>query len=187
MCWREGDKARNLPDEVRPTRPMPDIYFAIRIQNGEPEPKGFLRHQTFRNFTHRALIACKGLRYSPSADPETDMYNYKHHQICFPFAIVETKHQGVPKPKIEACYCQAANSSSTALAMLCNLSKPIRGAQHWWGKHNEVPPVVSFTFIGYHVRLWLSYVSNYNCANEKTVMHQYVSYSCTLRIRVLRA
>ncbi len=160
---------------------MPDIYLAIRIQTRETEPKGFLRHKVVSNFTLKSLSACNGLIYSPSADPYTDPKSYEHHRVCFPFAIVETKHQRVGEAQIEKCYCQAANSSSTALSMLCSLSKHVSGAQYWWGKHHEVPPVISFTFIGYQVKLWLSYVSNYSCIIDDTDVHQYVSGRCLLQ------
>ena len=178
MTWNEGDKTRHFwSDEDRPRRPKPDIYFAIRIRDDVAQPKGFLRYEYsfLQNFTLDSLSACKGLRYSPSADPKKDRENYHHHRVCFPFAVVETKHQNAGEYRTEECYCQAANASSTALAMLCNLSKYVQGAQCWWGKNNGVLPVVSFTFIGYNVKLWISYVSNYNCDSGKSDIHQYVS------------
>ena len=175
MRWRDGCKVRRLSVEPFPSTPQPDIYFAIGIQDRDKKPKSFSRPQIFRNFTTKALSECKGLTYSPSTNPQRDQKGYEHNKVCFPFAIVETKHQGVGEAKIEECYCQAANSSSTALSMLCDLSMYAHGARYWWGKSNEVLPVVSFTFIGYHVKLWLAYVSSYNCDDVKPAIHQYVS------------
>ncbi|MCJ1393756.1 hypothetical protein MMC18_006632 [Xylographa bjoerkii] len=175
--WTQGHKARQLQYKNSLTRPTPDIYFAIRINSCEKQPKGFLRHKIHRNFTIESLSVKEGLIYSPSAGPKA-VAREKKHQVCFPFAVVETKHEKVNSSLIIHCYCQAANASSTALSMLCQLSKYVEGTRYWWGQNNEVLPVVSFTFIGPCVKLWLSHVSNYGCGNmqDKTLgrdAHQY--------------
>ena len=175
--WCAGHEARNLPDKALLSRPKPDFYLAIRIHNPEMKLKGFLRHNNiFHNFTIDGLIAHNRLTYSPSAGLKT-ILSRKAPQLCFPFVIAEFKGENFRESDTEYCYCQAANASSTALAMLCKLSKYVPGARYWWGKNNGVLPVVSFTFIGAHAKLWLSYVSNYGCGDDPDGrdIHQYVS------------
>ena len=177
--WTQGHKTRRLPDEALLTQAQPDLYLAISINSCQKLPEGLLPHKIHQNFTIESLSAIDGLIFSPSALPKAVALEMKH-QVCFPFAVVETKHKNVPKSEIMKCYCQAANGSSTALSMLCELSKDQRGTRYWWGKFNEVLPIVSFTFIGPCVKLWLSYVSNYGCGDteDKTSgrdVHQYVS------------
>jgi hypothetical protein len=108
-----------------------------------------------------------GLTYSPTKNPDSDNKQGKHHRICFPFAIVEIKHGGVNKSEKRKVVCQAANASSTALAMLCELNRYNLYSKCWHGRHNGILPVASFTFVGSNVWLWLSYVSSYDCGDLK--------------------
>ena len=76
--------------------------------------------------------------------------------VCFPCAVVEIKHHAVKEPEVQKCFCQAANGSSTSLALLRSLS---RYSVHK-GNFRNFRPVVSFTFIGYNVRVWVTYIES---------------------------
>ena len=182
MIWSEAAKYRelplqNIPEQPKPTQPKPDIYFAIQVYERLPSPMGFL-NRGFQNLTLEALCSYQGLTCSPSKHlPKCKpIREHEKHKACFPFAIVELKSDTAPKSEIAKCYCQAANAASCALAMLCNLCEQTLNAMYWRGEHNQVLPVVAFTFIGPKAKVWLAYVSNYQCAKrEGRFMHQYVS------------
>ena len=72
---------------------------------------------------------------------------------CFPWAIVEIKHEGVDRSGIKKCYSQAANACSAALTMLESLGDYGADAP----KENWTPPIISMTFIGPIVKVWLAY------------------------------
>ena len=86
----------------------------------------------------------------------------KEHLLCFPWAVVELKHQSVPPSEITKCYCQGANGAARALRMYETLSRYsdiVDGEQ--------IPPVVVLTFIGPVFKLWVAFSTldsarNYN-------------------------
>jgi len=155
----------------------PDIYIAVRVQ-GQNQGTAFLRQSIFQNFTFDALskYSKDGLICCPSKTilPTPDQYG--KHNVCFPFVIIEAKDLGVNNSRIQYCYCQAANASSVALAMLCNLSQHSKESKYWCGESHNIPPVVAFTFVGPAVKLWLAYVADYNCGDDqKKDTHHFVS------------
>jgi hypothetical protein len=77
------------------------------------------------------------------------------HLVCFPFAVVELKHQFVGGSREQQCFCQAANAVSVALNMLENLYSIADQQQN----SHHVPPVVAFTCIGPKIRLWIAYTT----------------------------
>ena len=77
----------------------------------------------------------------------------KDHLLCFPWAVIELKHENVSPTEVTKCYCQGANTASRALRIFENLSRysetEVDGQQ--------VPPVVVLTFIGPRFKLWIAY------------------------------
>ena len=110
---------------------------------------------------------------------ETNTTNTKS---IFPFVIVEVKHKSVDDAEKRHCYCQAANAASSALATLCSLNQHNPRARYWQAGQHKILPIVSFTFIGYNVKVWLVYVSYYKCFEDKEHSHKYVS-----RLKALEA
>ena len=135
-------------------------------------------NRAFHNLSFEALCAHKGLTCSPAKGLAKckPIGEDEKHRVCFPFAMVELKHDIAKNTDKEFCYCQAANAASCALAMLCQLCQHTPNSMYWHDEHNEVLPVVTFTFIGNEAKVWLAYVSRYRCAeNEGRFIHQYVS------------
>ena len=77
----------------------------------------------------------------------------KDHLLCFPWAVIELKHENVSPTEVTKCYCQGANTASRALRIFENLSRysetEVNGQQ--------VPPVVVLTFIGPRFKLWIAF------------------------------
>ena len=175
VLWKEAARHRHSPAKDILTAPKPDIYFAIQIYESLPAPSGFL-NRALQNFTFDFLNSHQDLHYSPSKNCSQPTGDYHKHQVCFPVAIVEIKHESASSTEIRHCYCQAADAASSALAMLCSLNQHNPRARHWHADQHEISPIVTFTFIGYNVKVWLAYVSNFACAEDEEHMHNYVSH-----------
>lgn len=92
--------------------------------------------------------------------------------ICFPMAVIEMKHHEVKPAAAQFCYCQAANAAATCLAMLNQLS-----SQNAEGdRRTEIKPVVSFTFVGNRVKLWLANISSQRIVIQRGEKHQRCQY-----------
>lgn len=175
MQWNEAARHRDCPAKDVLTIPKPDIYFAIQIYESLPEPSGFL-NQALQNFTFDVLNSCQDLHYSPSKRCDQTTKEYHKHQVCFPFIVIEAKHEDVSNTEVWHCYCQAANAASCALSMLCSLNRHNPSARYWHTDQHKILPIVTFTFIGYNVKLWLAYINYYACAEDKGRMHKYVGH-----------
>ena len=79
--------------------------------------------------------------------------------MCFPWAVVEVKSAAVDVSTERMCYCQAANASAAALSLREKLLLA--------SKKNEPNPealvIFSFTCVGTHVKLWLTYRPTVSC------------------------
>lgn len=79
--------------------------------------------------------------------------------MCFPWAVVEVKSAIVDGDPERMCYCQAANASAAALSLREKLLLA--------SKKNEPNPealvIFSFTCVGTHVKLWLTYRRPVSC------------------------
>ncbi|KAK3633290.1 hypothetical protein LTR56_015858 [Elasticomyces elasticus] len=78
--------------------------------------------------------------------------------ICFPWAVVEAKRPKRPgdrRSPEERCYCQAANAAAAALNIFDSL---IQKVVHVCP--DEVPPVIAFTSVGPHLKVWLAFKQN---------------------------
>jgi hypothetical protein len=124
--------------------------------------RGFEKLPYFQNFTVEILgqLLFEGLIPSPTSCFRTEVTNRirggnwralaEHKRICFPWAIIELKPEA---KRAHQCYRQAANAASIALCMFERLAKFADvqvEAQH-------IPPVITLTFVGQVVRLWIAY------------------------------
>ena len=134
------------------------------------EPRGFYKDDCIQNFhkTRLAQLHEKGLISCPTADL-SKQENHKN-LLCFPSAVIELKHHDVKMKDTEYCYCQAANASSAAAAMLSQLSSYPRASI----SPLIVRPVVSFTFVGYRSKVWITYISSRKRERQRVVCN-YVS------------
>lgn len=157
--WTEAGSFHDRKNgEARLTDPMPDIFFAFAI-NETPEPRrGCQMDSQFLNFEIRTLydLRSKGLISSPitslqSAGLDLSLADY----YCFPWLIVEIKHDAVSQAEVEKLYCQAANGASVALRIFEVLAEHASNKE----EHCHVPPVICLTFQGPKVKLWLAYSS----------------------------
>jgi hypothetical protein len=78
------------------------------------------------------------------ADLKTDS------KSCFPWAVVEMKRHAATST--ERCYCQAANATAAALEMQVQLFGGVGNDASL-----QTPPIVGFTCVGPHVKVWLTY------------------------------
>ncbi|KAI4213115.1 MAG: hypothetical protein LQ351_004269 [Letrouitia transgressa] len=173
--WNEAARHRDCPAKDVLTVPKPDIYFAIQIYENLPEPSRF-SNQALQNFTFDVLNSCQDLHYSPSKRCVQPTEDYDKHQVCFPFIVIEVKHEDVTKTEVQHCYCQAANAASCALSMLCNLNQHNPSARYWHADQHKILPTVTFTFIGHNVKFWLAYITDYAPTEDKDHKHRYVSH-----------
>lgn len=164
--WTEDKKCRKLKDDSMRSNPRPDITFSISISKPSTKTMG-RTDESQRNFTMEVLEACDGLQFSAS--------RRRASKICFPITVTEVKPADVPKSERTFCYCQLANATSSALAMRCNLSQYHVDAGSWEGNRHGVPPMVGFTFVGSEVKLWLSWITDYQRV-EEGFMNEYVSH-----------
>lgn len=137
--------------------PKCNLYIALPIISKSSKPRGFYNDDLIQNFHQDRLapLCDQGLISCPIADLSGPQRLGQKHLLCFPSAIIELKHHKVKPSEREKCYCQAANASSSAVAMLRKLSaySPRTLSLH------VIRPVVSFTFIGPDVRVWITYIS----------------------------
>lgn len=140
-----------------------------------PNPTGFYRDDYVQNFTETQLSILEQEKWgnlisNPIASLDTGKKIKTKHHVCFPSAVVEIKHQDVGPAETEKCYSQAANGAAVALSMLGRLvhfSGPIDNVK-------EIRPVVTFTFVGPIMKVWLAYISEKKMING-TYRCRYVS------------
>ncbi|KAK4962382.1 hypothetical protein LTR10_000008 [Elasticomyces elasticus] len=75
--------------------------------------------------------------------------------ICFPWAVLESKRPSRPgdsRSPEERCYCQAANAAAAALKIYDSLIQEVGQVCS-----DEVPPVIAFTSVGPHFKVWLAF------------------------------
>ena len=159
--WNQGRKAlQQTTPRSAPvlSAPKADLYLALPILPKSSEPRGFYNDDFIQNFheTRLARLCEEGLISCPVADLSGSKRLDHKRLLCFPSAVIEVKHHEVKPSETQFCYCQAANASSSALAMLSMLS----GYSPRSLSPQIVRPVVSFTFIGPEVKVWLTYVSS---------------------------
>lgn len=120
--------------------------------------RGFQQDNYIKNFTLQTLAnleESRGLDPCPIVSLAQRRLDEKH-LVCFPCAVVEIKHHRVGRAQKEKCYCQGANAAATGLALLNKLS---RYSIHP-GDHENIRPVICFTFIGHKARVWMTYISS---------------------------
>ncbi len=96
----------------------------------------------------------------------------KKHRVCFPWVVVEVKHERVSPDEEKKCYLQAANAASTCLSMheqLCKHS-PVEPYEA------HIPPVVALTFIGPEVKLWIAYTDRDGDETRSHVSDHFVAH-----------
>lgn len=170
MLWNEAKVARGSSNpEKTLTAPKPDIFLGHEIvRPGRKAASGFGPSALRYNFSMGKLHAL--LKAGLYSSPTTGLSKYgmdrpftrqaskcisNDHLVCFPFAVIELKHQSVGQSTEHECYCQAANAASVALNMLENLYSLADQQQN----SHHVPPVIAFTCIGAKIRLWIAYTS----------------------------
>ena len=154
--------------------PKVDLYIALPIISRSLNTKGFYRDDYVQNFNESRLTALSNwdkLISCPIKDLSSSKNIARHHLVCFPSAIVEIKHHRVPRSEREYCVYQAANASSSALAMLNQLSRYSRGKLSL----ARIRPIVSFTFIGPSCRVWLTYIDSKVKGPKRKEICKYVS------------
>lgn len=72
--------------------------------------------------------------------------------MCFPWAIVEVKHDDTESREGDKCYRQAANASAAALDIERSLVKSLRN-----GPQQPIYPVTAFTCRGRELKVWLAF------------------------------
>jgi hypothetical protein len=105
--------------------------------------------QSRRTFTRVESNGQQGIDSGVEDEPKFS----KDHLLCFPWAIVELKHEDVSPSEVIKCCGQGANAASRALRIFGNLSRYADTAEG--GQH--VPPVVVLTFIGPKFKLWIAF------------------------------
>ncbi|XP_014553292.1 hypothetical protein COCVIDRAFT_51985, partial [Bipolaris victoriae FI3] len=146
------------------TYPIPDFTYGFPIiDTTDPVYKPYLTHPWTENFslpTLNKLRKDSGVLSSPrkalgrwdSSEPTRDQMRGPD-LMCFPWAVVEVKSAIVDGDPERMCYCQAANASADALSLREKLLLA--------SKKNEPNPealvIFSFTCVGTHVKLWLTY------------------------------
>lgn len=166
VLWNESKVARGSDNpENSLTTPKPDMFLGHPILKPNEDAKGLEKSAPVYNFSLSKLypLLKAGLYSSPTTGlskyginrPRTraasqEMSN--DHLVCFPFAVIELKHQSVGGSREQQCFCQAANAASVALNMLENLYSLADQRQN----SHHVPPIVAFTCIGPKIRLWIA-------------------------------
>ena len=179
--WNQSQKAlqRTTPQSAPAlTAPKADLYIALPILPKSSKPRGFYNDDFIQNFheTRLARLWENGLISCPIADLSASKRLNQKHLLCFPSAVIEVKHHEVKPKERETCYWQAANASSSALAMLSKLSAySLRTLSP-----QIVRPVVSFTFIGPEAKVWVTYVSSRKQRGSR-LLCKYVSEHFLLR------
>ncbi|EUC44473.1 hypothetical protein COCMIDRAFT_27181 [Bipolaris oryzae ATCC 44560] len=154
------------------TYPVPDFTYGFPIIDiTDPVYEPYLKHRLIENFSlptlHKLREASvlssprKALAQWKSSKPTNDQMGGSD-LMCFPWAVVEVKSAAKDASIERMCYCQAANASAAALS--------IREKLHLASKKSdpklEALVIFSFTCVGTHVKLWLTYTS----PEEKVVM-----------------
>ena len=159
--WSQGRQAlqRTTPRSAPLlSAPKADLYVALPILSKSSKPRGFYNDDCIQNFheTRLAQLCEKGLISCPIADLSGLKRLDLKHLLCFPSSVIEVKHHKVKPSEEKKCYYQAANASSSALAMLSTLSA------HAYESLSPqiVRPVVSFTFIGPEAKVWITYTNS---------------------------
>ena len=168
MLWNASIATRGADgSDSTLSAPKPDIFFGYPIARPSKwRARGFERSPLVYNFTMAKLhsllshgVYCSpttGLAAYPIGRPfttENSQSVSNDHLVCFPFAVVELKHQMVGQTREQQCYCQAANAASAALKLFEKLYSLADDQE----SNYHVPPVVAFTCIGPKVRLWIAY------------------------------
>ncbi|KAF5853188.1 hypothetical protein GGP41_001754 [Bipolaris sorokiniana] len=145
------------------TYPVPDFTYGFPIiDTTDPIYTPYLTQRLTENFSLPTLHKLReaGVLSSPrktlaqwnSSKPTRDQMR-SLDLMCFPWAVVEVKSAAVDVSTERMCYCQAANASAAALSLREKLLLA--------SKKNEPNPealvIFSFTCVGTHVKLWLTY------------------------------
>ena len=164
MLWNASKATRRSSDSDNTLSiPKPDIFFGFPILRPSRScARGLERSAPVYNFSMAKLhsllshgVYCSpttGLAAYPVDRPftaEKSQSIHSDHLVCFPFAVIELKHQMGGQTREQQCYCQAVNAASTALKLLEKLYS--LADEQWSNTH--VPPVVACTCIRPKVRL----------------------------------
>ena len=126
---------------------MPDFAFSLPLFDGSQLCAKFKDMDSSENFN----ASCS------SQYPEELMLSpRKTSKFCFPWAIAEVTDQNVYASEARYLYCQAANASAAASAMLSRLCE--RGDE--FHEITEIPPVLALTFLGARVKIWVTFVND---------------------------
>lgn len=79
----------------------------------------------------------------------------KDYLLCFPWAIIELKHENVGRARESEGRNQGANGAARALRMFENLSRYADSEE----QRQQVPPIVVMTFVGPIFKLWIAFLT----------------------------
>jgi hypothetical protein len=141
------------------TEPKPDIAYLFPINDESKIAKEYRFDNDVKNFTLPVLSELRK-RECVISSPKTSLLSCDSTKTkklgasdlaCFPWSIVEIKHDTDNSGTAEFCYCQAANGSAEALMMREGLAKKIQDPK------SDALVIFSFTCVGPSVRLWLTF------------------------------
>ncbi|KAF2032460.1 hypothetical protein EK21DRAFT_87062 [Setomelanomma holmii] len=134
VTWNEVKNFTEPSRDLIPrTLPKPDLTYAFPIQVEPPEElKGLARDDMMHAFSLQVLgkLQARGIHCAPTTglrnwtDAPEKSYTWSNSdKSCFPWAVVEMKHDRTDQNEALAtrCYCQAANAASRALDLQAQL------------------------------------------------------------------
>ncbi|KAL2816982.1 hypothetical protein BJX63DRAFT_132709 [Aspergillus granulosus] len=140
------------------TCPKPDLYLSLPIIERKRVVKRDRNRDYVYNFfldelqimeNENGLVSCP---LNALGEGDVD----ERYRLCFPGFVLEAKHHLVTQSNRIKAYCQAANASANALALLHNL---ITGS-YANDPTDDDRPVVAMTLVGHKARLWLAGITS---------------------------
>lgn len=157
----DTDSRKANPDIPRRTYPKPDLTYGFPIISPtKSSPKGFVRDEYIQSFSLSVLGKLRTKRVHSAATSGLRNWILKGDDgklkapdlLCFPWAIVETKHCLGSSGEVEKCYCQAANASADAFSLQEQLLTVA-----FDNTPRTLSPIIAFTCIGPRIKVWLTY------------------------------
>ncbi|KAF2135288.1 uncharacterized protein K452DRAFT_35515 [Aplosporella prunicola CBS 121167] len=165
ICWEElRERPHFDPYLTFPTAPKPDLTFGFPvIDSSDRLPNGFAQETSVQNFSEKILSDLIGAGVIPTVTTglrikcnRGSRKMFDADNLCFPWAVFESKRSGLGSSGRERCYCQAANASSAALTLLEGLFRKTYGQLP-----NDLGPIIAFTNTGAAFRVWLTFQTKY--------------------------
>jgi hypothetical protein len=160
--WTDFKSWEEAPANLkRRTEPKPDLTYGFPIiSSTKGLPKGFVRDEYVQCFSLDVLGKLRSNGVCSATTTGLQKWNKHKNEsklkatdlLCFPWAVVETKHMLVSAAEVEKCYCQAANASAAALSLRQELVTLAFGAIP-----ETLSPIIAFTCIGPRIKVWLTY------------------------------